>query len=1122
MMRKLWLLVGCAGPALSLATPVLADVPGVAALVEQGRYWQGKGRQDLANQAFRRALTLDPNSATARAALAGPPRKVATPKPVAAAPTPQPARASATPAPARTWQPAPAPRAIQPSAPAQRGGSSRAAGFKALDAGNLAEAERDFQRAVAANSRDADAQGGLGLVRLRQGNFSEARDRLEQASRLGNAAQWNEALQSARFFAGLGEARAALAQNRLSEAQNTAEQLMRSGYAQRGPAIELLASIYEKQGRYADAADLYRQAKENGSQNDNRLASRAARAKALAAAANGDEIGAEQAFHSGLLLGQNDPWIRLEFARYLLARGRGSEVESLLSSLSSSSDPDWLYAGALLNAEMGRDPAAEALIGRIPEMQRTEQMRNFAVGLKIDAAVERAKALGAQGRQAEGLSAVRQLAATPGLDAARQASLADALYELGDREGAASLAQQAMSGEISDPQAYEPIVRVLAKTGRDAFATAAIQRAGQLAGPSAEGQKVMARMNGVMAASQADRMRLAGQNAAAFDLLQSAWNAAPGNQEVLGALARLYQSGGMPAQAAQTYQMLLAQSPTDRGATMGLIETAGAAGDRELARRTMDRALQANPNDYEIYMAAARMEKARGDDGAAVRYLKRAQELYTRRSGAAGTLTSANPFATTVSGNNPFRNQQASAVAAPMANPFALSGSSRLPATSAPIAPANSGYGYAAPSQPFPTGGVPSAPMGGGGNMGGAAYADASGGQGSNPSGDPVLGRIQSEISQLTRESGPRADLNTGYRERSGETGLSALREMTGTAEVSTGLGNGRISAKAQAVALDAGRPTGSGLARFGRNGTAEAAAIVAEEESVLTQAKTQHASGVALSAAYETPLLKLELGTTPLGFEDTQVTWQAALTPRFSPYTTARVWVERKPVTDSVVAYAGTRDPVTGDRWGQVMRTGGGVSFSYDRDGAGIYGDFAYNRYAGVNVPNNRSFQANVGGYLPFYRGDRSSVTGGVNVNYQDYDNNQNFFTYGHGGYFSPQSFFSVSFPVRYSFTDDRMEIRAGVAPGYQSYYQEQVGLYPTDPTAQAALDALKAQNSDVRSYYDSISKTGFALSADGSFYYRVSPSTRVGGEISKNTFGSYDEFKSMIGIKQSLGGSQ
>ena len=87
-------------------------------------------------------------------------------------------------------------------------------------------------------------------------------------------------------------------------------------------------------------------------------------------------------------------------------------------------------------------------------------------------------------------------------------------------------------------------------------------------------------------------------------------------------------------------------------------------------------------------------------------------------------------------------------------------------------------------------------------------------------SGDPVMDRIQTEIRTLTRDSGPRAELRTGYRERSGEAGLSELKELTGSAEVSTSLGNGRIKARAEAVVLDAGRPSRSGLARFGRNAT--------------------------------------------------------------------------------------------------------------------------------------------------------------------------------------------------------------------------------------------------------------------------------------------------------------
>ena len=57
----------------SLALPqvAFADVPGVKALIAQGLYWKSKGRQDLADQALRRALALDPGNVEARRALAG-------------------------------------------------------------------------------------------------------------------------------------------------------------------------------------------------------------------------------------------------------------------------------------------------------------------------------------------------------------------------------------------------------------------------------------------------------------------------------------------------------------------------------------------------------------------------------------------------------------------------------------------------------------------------------------------------------------------------------------------------------------------------------------------------------------------------------------------------------------------------------------------------------------------------------------------------------------------------------------------------------------------------------------------------------------------------------------------
>lgn len=1144
-MRKLLIatLIGSS----AFPTIVQAEVPGVAALIQQGRYWRGKGRQDLANQAYRRALALDPSSAEARRGLNGEgahPVKSAAPVAKRVETAPQRPAASAV----RSTQ-----KSVAPT-PSDAGGDARAAGFRALERGSLGEASTLFERALSRNHSDASALGGLGLVRLRQSRFGEARDLLDRASRQGSATQWAEALASARFYGDLADAQAALSAGRLSDAQAKAEGLVRSGFADRQPALELLATIYERQGRYADAADIFRQASTpsgRDSQSDNRLRSRAARGRALAAMARGDTVTAEQEFQAGLLLDQGDPWIRYEYARFMIDRGRTSDADSLIRSLSASSSPDALYAAALVNNELKRPTVAEALIDRIPDAQRTAQMRNFALGLKTDQAINRAREIGMSGRQSEARAALQQLSGTPGMTASRQAAIADALYDLGDVDGAAMLAQQALSGDISDVEGYEPVVRVLAKAGRDDLAASALQRAAQLAGGSADGQRTLARISGGMAAAQADRLRLAQQYAPAFDLLQSAWNAAPGNREVLSALARLYQSGGMPARAAQSYQLILAQSPNDRDAALGLIETAGAAGDTALARQAIDRAAQQWPQDHEVYLAAARMEQARGDNGAAIRYLKRARELYAKQTGMADApLTSANPFGATAMSSNPFRAQAAAAPPAPL-NPFALTGGARLPAQSGfggPIPasfPSEGSVAVGAPST-FATSSFPSAPT--------SAYDAASSG---TIGGDPVLARLESDIRTLAGDNGPRADVETGYRERSGEAGLSELKELTGSAAISTGLGNGRLSAKAEAVVLDAGAPSASGQSRFGGNGLPEAAAIVGRVDQANIPVGTQHASGVALSASYKSPLIELEAGTTPLGFGNTRAVWHAAVTPRFSSVASGKIWFERQPVKDSIVSYAGARNPATdaalgsamadianaardpvtglspvdyvtgrayglGERWGQVMKTGGGMSFSYDRNGTGFYGDASFHRYRGENVRHNYGIQLNAGGYMRLYQGSDSSLTGGINVNYQDFANNQNFFTFGHGGYFSPQSFLSVSFPLRYAYEGSRWEVRGNFAPGYQSFDQEGANLYPTSDAAQALLNQMKLQDADVRSRYDSLSKTGFALSADGAIYYRVSPTTRVGGQLGMNTFGNYDEFRTLIGLRQSLGGGQ
>ncbi|MFX9023820.1 hypothetical protein ABTN14_19565, partial [Acinetobacter baumannii] len=83
----------------------------------------------------------------------------------------------------------------------------------------------------------------------------------------------------------------------------------------------------------------------------------------------------------------------------------------LLSSLTGSSDPDSLYAAALISTDMGRPASAEALLDRIPDAARTPPMRTLAISVKTDSAIERAKAMAATGQKADAIASLRQIGA---------------------------------------------------------------------------------------------------------------------------------------------------------------------------------------------------------------------------------------------------------------------------------------------------------------------------------------------------------------------------------------------------------------------------------------------------------------------------------------------------------------------------------------------------------------------------------------------------------------------------------------------------------------------------------------------------------------------------------------
>ncbi len=1072
----------------------------------------------------------------------------------------------------------PAPVAATPAVdPSAKG---RAEGFAALERNDLTTAEARFQAAVARRSNDADALGGLGLVRLRGQRFAEAADLLDRAGRANpaTAGRWKEALTSARFYAGLQQGQTALNQGRADEAERVLKPLTGPAYPDRAMAQSLLAEALRRQGKAAEAETVYRQilaAAPGQAEAQQGLVqalldqNRAGEAEALAAQspafqpdqsgqntargrldhdranrlwAAGDLSGANAAFESALAAAPNDPWVRLDFARFLAGQGETASAEGLMAPVMAGSDPEQIQAAALFADQQGRPADALALINRVPAAQMTPAVATLRSRLEIDATIDQAKRGGGPGY-------LRTVAARTDLPPETAGRVAVALYDLGDQQTALALAQQTLvTGVTAPPASYDGMVTVLARAGHDAEAAALIRQAAARTGSTPQGLQQVAELTASLGAERADRLRQSGDLASAFDVLSAAFAVAPRSTRLLAPLGRVYQAGGMNDEAVRTYGALLRAKPGDKEGLTGLADAYAAKGDLASARTVAAQALAASPQDPDVYLLQARIERQAGDEAAALRALRKARALRqpTTASVMGGGLDAIlAPGAPSGGGGglgpNPFARDRVAPtpISAPRFDPMGARSSPAVFSGADPSQPDPLSVPTARPYQvaqagsssptPAPYAGVAFPFTGRGGRDGGPAtpppapayLAPGAGSPFASPqaAGDPVTNDIDRQIAELTARTAAEVAGSAKIRTRSGEAGLSKLDELSAQASVAGSLGGARITASVSPVSIDSGTSSGSAEQRFGGNQIINARAIVGAFKPVYPTPGTQSAAGAAVNLAVQAGSVSADVGTTPIGFGAVEVAGGASWSPRLGRSGQGKVWVERRPVTDSVIAYAGTRDPVTGQRYGRVMRSGGGASLSYDDGASGLYGDASYSAYDGQHVRDNSGYQVNLGGYIRPYRKGETEVQVGFNLNQQGYDNNQNFFSLGHGGYFSPKSFTSLTAPVSVRGRWGKWRFRGEVAPGYETYSEAGAAYFPLDPALQNELNGLAAQNADVFARYLPQSSSGFGVAGGLSGDYRFRPGTLLTGALNFNTFGDYNETAISVSVRQTLG---
>ncbi|MDB5378039.1 MAG: hypothetical protein JWR00_2485, partial [Rubritepida sp.] len=370
---------------------------------------------------------------------------------------------------------------------------------------------------------------------------------------------------------------------------------------------------------------------------------------------------------------------------------------------------------------------------------------------------------------------------------------------------------------------------------------------------------------------------------------------------------------------------------------------------------------------------------------------------------------------------------------------------------------------------------------------------------------DRIAREIAQELAALEEINAGRATITAGLRQRSGTRGLDRLQEISGMAEAEVtppGIG-GRLAATVTGYSLDSSSiaTDRNTLQRFGTN---------AANGTSATPRTT--AAGVGVGATYRRgDVFRADIGSSPLGFPTTTILGGLEIAPQIGSVR-LRLTGERRSVTDSVLSWAGLRDSVSGRSWGAVVRSGGRAQMEIPVGPGYAYVGGGYSVFEGQNVADNNRAEAGAGFAFPVIGSITQGLTIGTDLVYFGYERNQRAFTYGNGGYFSPQSFTSVNLPVDYRGRSGDFSYRMGGTVGYAVFRESASPLYPNDPGLQRQVVARAQTDATVLTNTPGQSRQTFVGGLRGDVDYAITPRINLGAIFRFDKSADYDETRVLL----------
>jgi cellulose synthase operon protein C len=345
--------------------------------------------------------------------------------------------------------------------------------------------------------------------------------------------------------------------------------------------------------------------------------------------------------------------------------------------------------------------------------------------------------------------------------------------------------------------------------------------------------------------------------------------------------------------------------------------------------------------------------------------------------------------------------------------------------------------------------------------------------------------QVQQQLAVIEGASSPWNGGTSSLDYRSGQAGFDQLAMFSAQAESSAMIGSGvRTTFIVKPVLLDAGTATGDSTFRLGTLAAATTPAF-------------QNAAGIAGEFQLQTANFGARAGTSPRGFLVQNYTGGLYIHPAAAHFS---IEFSRDPIMDTQLSFAGLRDQGTattttvanpfahdsssagtGNPWGGVISNSAELKVNYGDGMSGWYIQGGGQYLTGLHVPNNQRIDGDGGAYWSAWQSpEYGKLVAGMNFFGMHYERNLRYFTYGQGGYFSPDAYMLAAVPITFlGHYGPRWHYRATGSLGLQAFQEDAAPFFPLDSYLQSSgANLIYPERTSVGANYNVETEAAYAVS--------------------------------------------